>query len=202
MDVSRMKTFDAIDNKIDRVMAISTDKAVHPVNLYGATKMVAEKLFIQGNSYSGDVGTKFSCVRYGNVIGSRGSVIPLFLEDMHEEVVIDLKTTGTYTFYAEQGEFDDRFMVHFNENNIASLPNTREFIMPTIVHLHGKLRISSGEPLHGFLMISDLWGRVVVSSHLAGSMLVEVGLPDLRGWHIIKVVTQGGMYTQKLFFRN
>ncbi len=70
----------AIDNGVDRVMAISTDKAVHPVNLYGATKMTAEKLFIQGNSYSGDIGTKFSCVRYGNVIGSRGSVIPLFIE--------------------------------------------------------------------------------------------------------------------------
>lgn len=70
----------AIDNRVERVMAISTDKAVHPVNLYGATKMTAEKLFVQGNSYSGAGKTKFSCVRYGNVIGSRGSVIPLFLE--------------------------------------------------------------------------------------------------------------------------
>lgn len=70
----------AIDNGVDKVMAISTDKAVHPVNLYGATKMTAEKLFIQGNSYSGKLQTKFSCVRYGNVIGSRGSVIPLFLK--------------------------------------------------------------------------------------------------------------------------
>jgi UDP-N-acetylglucosamine 4,6-dehydratase (inverting) len=70
----------AIDNEVEQVMAISTDKAVHPVNLYGSTKMTAEKLFVQGNSYSGKVKTKFSCVRYGNVIGSRGSVIPLFLE--------------------------------------------------------------------------------------------------------------------------
>ncbi|GAG77120.1 unnamed protein product [marine sediment metagenome] len=59
-------------------MALSTDKAVHPVNLYGATKLVAEKLFIQGNSYSGERRTKFSCVRYGNVMASRGSVIPIF----------------------------------------------------------------------------------------------------------------------------
>jgi len=71
----------ALDNNVDRVIALSTDKAVHPVNLYGSTKMVAEKLFIQGNSYTGGVRhTKFSCVRYGNVIGSRGSVVPLFLE--------------------------------------------------------------------------------------------------------------------------
>ena len=71
----------AIDNNVDRVIALSTDKAVHPVNLYGSTKMVAEKLFVQGNSYTGgDRHTKFSCVRYGNVVGSRGSVVPLFLE--------------------------------------------------------------------------------------------------------------------------
>lgn len=70
----------AIDNNIDRVLALSTDKAVHPVNIYGSTKMVAEKLFVQGNSYTGgNCQTKFSCVRYGNVVGSRGSVIPLFL---------------------------------------------------------------------------------------------------------------------------
>lgn len=69
----------AIDNGIDRVIAISSDKAVHPINLYGATKLVAEKLFIQGNVYAGGR-TKFSCVRYGNVVSSRGSVVPLFLE--------------------------------------------------------------------------------------------------------------------------
>jgi UDP-N-acetylglucosamine 4,6-dehydratase (inverting) len=70
----------AIDNKVEKVMAISTDKAVHPINLYGATKLVAEKLFAQGNTYAGKGGTRFSVVRYGNVVGSRGSVIPLFLK--------------------------------------------------------------------------------------------------------------------------
>ena len=61
-------------------MALSTDKAVNPVNLYGATKLCAEKIIIQGNAYSGPRGTRFSCVRYGNVIASRGSVIPLFMK--------------------------------------------------------------------------------------------------------------------------
>lgn len=70
----------AIDNDVGKVIMISTDKAVHPVNLYGATKMTAEKLITQANAYAGGNKTKFSCVRYGNVIGSRGSVIPLFLE--------------------------------------------------------------------------------------------------------------------------
>lgn len=68
----------AIDRGVEKVMAISTDKAVNPVNLYGATKLCAEKLFIQANAYSGAGGTKFSLCRYGNVVGSRGSVIPLF----------------------------------------------------------------------------------------------------------------------------
>lgn len=77
----------AIDNDIEKVMLISTDKAVHPVNLYGATKMVAEKLIIQGNSYTGEKKTRFSCVRYGNVIGSRGSVIPVFKEQMKSGVI-------------------------------------------------------------------------------------------------------------------
>jgi UDP-N-acetylglucosamine 4,6-dehydratase (inverting) len=77
----------AIDNGIDKVMSISTDKAVYPANLYGGTKMTAEKLVVQGNSYAGIIGTKLSCVRYGNVIGSRGSVVPLFLEQKKEGII-------------------------------------------------------------------------------------------------------------------
>ena len=69
----------AIDRNVKRVVAVSTDKAVNPTNLYGATKLCAEKLFIQGNAYSSASGTRFCCVRYGNVIGSRGSVVPLFM---------------------------------------------------------------------------------------------------------------------------
>jgi UDP-N-acetylglucosamine 4,6-dehydratase len=69
----------SLDRGVENVMALSTDKAVNPINLYGATKLVAEKLFVQANSYGGGKGTRFSCVRYGNVVGSRGSVIPLFL---------------------------------------------------------------------------------------------------------------------------
>lgn len=68
----------AIDQGVTRVIAISSDKACRPVNLYGATKLCAEKLFVQSNAYGYGRGTVFSAVRYGNVIGSRGSVIPLF----------------------------------------------------------------------------------------------------------------------------
>jgi len=77
----------AIDNNVEKVMALSTDKAVHPVNLYGATKLVAEKLFVQGNTYTGGRKTKFSCVRYGNVVGSRGSVIPIFQRQKNDGII-------------------------------------------------------------------------------------------------------------------
>lgn len=70
----------AMDRGVKRVVALSTDKAANPSNLYGATKLCAEKLFVAGNSYSGEGGTRFSVVRYGNVVGSRGSVIPLYLK--------------------------------------------------------------------------------------------------------------------------
>jgi UDP-N-acetylglucosamine 4,6-dehydratase len=70
----------SLDTGVDRVIALSTDKAVNPVNLYGATKLCAEKLFAQSNAYGGADGTRFASVRYGNVVGSRGSVIPMFLE--------------------------------------------------------------------------------------------------------------------------
>jgi nucleoside-diphosphate-sugar epimerase len=65
---------------VKRVLALSTDKAVNPVNLYGATKLAAEKLFIQSNYYAGEKETLMSCVRYGNVVGSRGSVVPVFIK--------------------------------------------------------------------------------------------------------------------------
>lgn len=77
----------AIDMGVKKVVALSTDKAANPVNLYGATKLCSDKLFIAGNSYSGRHKTKFCVVRYGNVIGSRGSVIPFFNQIKHTGVV-------------------------------------------------------------------------------------------------------------------
>ncbi len=74
----------AIEKGVKKVVALSTDKAVNPINLYGATKLTMEKLFIAGNAYAGSKETSFSIVRYGNVVGSRGSVIPLFLRLISE----------------------------------------------------------------------------------------------------------------------
>ena len=78
--IGAMNLIDAcIDKGIKRVVALSTDKASSPINLYGATKLVSDKMFVSGNSYSGSHDTRFAVVRYGNVMGSRGSVIPFFM---------------------------------------------------------------------------------------------------------------------------
>lgn len=93
-----------IDQGVKRVVALSTDKASSPINLYGATKLTSDKLFIAGNSYSGDTDTRFAVVRYGNVMGSRGSVIPFFLTLVNKELlpITDVRMTR-FMITLEQG---------------------------------------------------------------------------------------------------
>jgi len=99
----------AIDNNVEKVIALSTDKAANPVNLYGATKLCAEKMFIAANNYS-PYGTKFSVVRYGNVFGSRGSVVPFFEECKKSGVVpITDKRMTRFWITLEQGV---KFVMH------------------------------------------------------------------------------------------
>jgi len=152
----------AIDNGIDRVMAISTDKAVHPVNLYGATKMTAEKLFIQGNSYTGETETKFSCVRYGNVIGSRGSVIPLFMEQKNKGLItITDENMTRFWIKIEQGvEFviDCINKMKGGEIFIPKIPSMKiidlaEAIAPDVKKK--VIGIRPGEKLHEILLTED-----------------------------------------------
>ncbi|WP_226670470.1 UDP-N-acetylglucosamine 4,6-dehydratase (inverting) [Metabacillus litoralis] len=82
----------AIDRGVEKVIALSTDKAASPINLYGATKLASDKLFVAGNSYAGNKVTRFSVVRYGNVVGSRGSVVPFF-KKLKEQGVTQLPIT-------------------------------------------------------------------------------------------------------------
>ncbi len=152
----------AIDNQVDRVMAISTDKAVHPVNLYGATKMTAEKLLIQGNTYSGFIGTKFSCVRYGNVIGSRGSVIPLFLEQKKKGVItITDENMTRFWITLEQGVrfvIDCIHKMQGGEIFVPKIPSMRisdlaDAIAPGVKQK--VMGIRPGEKIHEILLTED-----------------------------------------------
>jgi len=108
----------SINERVDRVLALITDKAVSPINLYGATKLCAEKLLIQGNYYVGKQKTKISCVRYGNVAGSRGSVIPLFMQQ---------KKTGTFTV-------TDKNMTRF----WITLQEGVDFVLNCLEHMKGR----------------------------------------------------------------
>ncbi|EMR4172275.1 UDP-N-acetylglucosamine 4,6-dehydratase (inverting) [Pseudomonas aeruginosa] len=100
-----MNLIDAcIDRKVKRVVALSTDKACNPINLYGATKLASDKLFVAGNSYAAQHDTRFAVVRYGNVMGSRGSVIPFFLSiaDQGKFPITDTRMTR-FMITLEQG---------------------------------------------------------------------------------------------------
>ena len=105
--IGAMNVIDAcIDQKVQKVVALSTDKASSPINLYGATKLTSDKLFVAGNAYSGEHNTSFSVVRYGNVMGSRGSVIPFFkkISDAgKKELPITDKRMTRFMITLEQG---------------------------------------------------------------------------------------------------
>jgi len=93
----------AIDKKVKGVVSLSTDKASSPINLYGATKLTSDKLFVAANSYAGEHGTKFSVVRYGNVMGSRGSVIPFF-ESIKDQGVLPITDKRMTRFMITLGQ--------------------------------------------------------------------------------------------------
>lgn len=152
----------AIDNNVEKVMALSTDKAVHPVNLYGATKLVAEKLFIQGNSYSGERRTKFSCVRYGNVMASRGSVIPIFQEQKKNgTITITDKNMTRFWITQEQA-------VHFiidciekmkgGEIFVPKIPSMKIIDLAQAIAPQSKIKITGirpGEKINEILLIGE-----------------------------------------------
>jgi UDP-N-acetylglucosamine 4,6-dehydratase len=115
----------AIDNGVEKAIAISSDKAVRPINLYGATKLVMERLFVQANVYTGWRKTRFCCSRYGNVVGSRGSVVPLFLEQKKNGMITITDDRMTrFWITLEQG-------VHFVIDCIARMEGGEVFIPKT-----------------------------------------------------------------------
>lgn len=152
----------ALDAGVKKVLALSSDKAVNPVNLYGATKLVAEKVFVQGNAYGRSGGARFSCVRYGNVVGSRGSVIPLFLKQRSSgTITITDERMTRFWITLDQGV---RFVIRAIEEMrggevfVPKIPSMRimdlqEAIAPECnVNIIG---IRPGEKLHEVLLSED-----------------------------------------------
>lgn len=151
-----------IDKKVKRVVALSTDKACNPVNLYGATKLASDKLFIAGSVNSNNVRTKFAVVRYGNVMGSRGSVIPFFLKKKNEGVlpITDLRMTR-FMITLNQGvqlvwhTFNDMLGGEIYVKKIPSIKvlNIAKVVAPKANHKI--IGIRPGEKLHEQMISSE-----------------------------------------------
>jgi len=151
-----MNLIDAcIDQGVKRVVALSTDKASSPANLYGATKLTSDKLFIAGNSYSGNTDTRFAVVRYGNVMGSRGSVIPFFmsLSDKESLPITDDRMTR-FMISLEEGvelvwhAFDDMVGGEIYVKKIPSMKVTDVALSVAPDASHDIVGIRPGEKLH------------------------------------------------------
>jgi len=169
----------AIDAGVTRVVALSTDKAVNPVNLYGATKLCAEKIFVQGNAYAGKGGTRFCCVRYGNVIGSRGSIVPLFLKQRAKGVITITDPRMTrFWISLEQGV---ALVVHAIEERYGEGKGGGEIFIPKIPSMKitdlaraiapeckiDVIGIRPGEKLHeSLLSVDEARHSVDVGEHL------------------------------------
>lgn len=153
----------AIDHNIKKVMAISTDKAVNPVNLYGATKMCMEKLFTAANSYVGNIRqTRMSCIRYGNVVGSRGSIIPLFKKQRATKTItITDKRMTRFWITLEQGvEFVIKSIdiMQGGEVFIPKIPSMKITDLANVIAPDCKINyvgIRPGEKLHECLITED-----------------------------------------------
>lgn len=152
----------AIDNGVKKVMNLSTDKAVYPVNLYGATKLVAEKLFTQGNVYRGKNKTKFSCVRYGNVMGSRGSVIPIFLKQKKEGIITitDIDMTRFWITLEQATHFvlDCIGNMQGGEIFIPKIPSMKIIDLAKAIAPEAKIKVTGirpGEKIHEILLTAE-----------------------------------------------
>ena len=153
----------AIDAHVHKVVALSTDKAVNPVNLYGATKLCSEKIFVQGNAYAAQGQTRLACVRYGNVVGSRGSVVPVFREQFARDGRLTVTDERMTRFWITLPQAVD-LVIHALENMeggeifIPKIPSMRitdlaEAIAPGAPR--DVVGIRPGEKLHEMLITSD-----------------------------------------------
>lgn len=152
----------ALDAGVGKVLSLSTDKAVSPANLYGGTKLVAEKLVIQSNNYAAGTSTRYACVRYGNVVGSRGSVVPLFLKQRASGVItITDERMTRFWLSLEQG-------VHFvincidemqgGEVFVPKIPSTKVVDLARAIAPDAEIEIIGirpGEKLHEELLSAD-----------------------------------------------
>jgi len=191
----------AVEREVAKVVVISTDKAVNPISLYGATKLCAEKISVDANAYSGQRRTRIACVRYGNVVGSRGSVVPLFMEQCKTGVLtITDKRMTRFWMTIEQGV---RFVIRSielmqgGEIFVPRIPSMRITDLAQAIGPGCKLKvvgIRPGEKLHEVLLTEDESSRAKAFDDF---FVVEPGhlIKDNMRWSKGKPLPEGFRYT-------
>ena len=192
----------AIDSGVRQVVALSTDKAVNPVNLYGATKLCAEKIIVQGNAYAAGTQTRLACVRYGNVVGSRGSVVPVFRQQAARDgrvLITDTRMTRFWitldqavdlVFYAlEDMTGGEVFIPKIPSMRVVDLAEAVAPGVPTDV-----VGIRPGEKLHELLITADE-SRHTVDLGDVYAVLPEQPSWTTSGWPEGKPLDDGFAYT-------
>lgn len=186
----------ALDREVKKVVALSTDKAVNPINLYGGTKLVSDKLFTSANAYSGQAGTVFSVVRYGNVAGSRGSIIPFFkklLEEGAKELPITDYRMTRFWITLDQGI--DLVIKALNESKggetyISKIPSFKIIDLAKAIGgeniILKEIGIREGEKLHEVMITKD------DSRHTYEYEKHYIIYPDFEWWDFKKHFTDGG----------
>jgi UDP-N-acetylglucosamine 4,6-dehydratase len=191
----------AIDQGVNRILALSTDKAVNPVNLYGATKLCAEKMFVQANAYAGAQETRFSCARYGNVLGSRGSVIPVFLEQRKRgKITLTDPRMSRFWMTLEQGvEFVIGCIerMHGGEIFVPKIPSMTLLEMANVVAPGCEIEyigIRPGEKLHEVLVSEDEARNTVDAEDM---YVVQPSHPwwGAKNWNHARRLPEGFRYT-------
>lgn len=163
----------SLDANVKRVVALSTDKASSPINLYGATKLTADKLFIAANTYGSSYGTKFSVVRYGNVMGSRGSVIPFFLEKSQRGEALpitDKRMTRFWISIEEATRFVTNALVdmHGGELYVPRIPSFRITDLAHVISPESEtieIGLRPGEKLHEEMISFDDSRRTIIENN-------------------------------------
>ncbi len=195
----------ALDRGVKKVVALSTDKAVNPINLYGGTKLVSDKLFIAANSYSGFDGTIFSVVRYGNVAGSRGSVIPFFkslIEEGKKEMPITDSRMTRFWITLEQGvELVIKALKESRggETYISKIPSFKITDLAKAMLPDCKLKevgIREGEKLHEVMVTKD------DSRYTYKYPQHYIVYPHFDWWNSRKYLTPGGKPIEEGFEYN
>lgn len=154
----------ALANGVEKVIALSTDKAANPINLYGASKLASDKIFVAANNMSGSIGTRFAVVRYGNVVGSRGSVIPFFqklLQDGATTLPITDERMTRFWITLQQGVafvLSSLEMMHGGEIFVPRIPSMKMTDLAKVMAPHLKheiVGIRPGEKLHEVMVSVD-----------------------------------------------